>query len=176
MGLSVDNHSLFWKSRGGCTSIQARLDFKIIDQIKADMMIIDIGTNDLDSQRLPPNILAEQVFEAAKVVLYMYPSIKKIIILEILFRTSSGTYPRRNPHFTGDAHQYNNKMKLLMKEFPDRRTSPIVFWHHKGLVQNWDQYIEDGVHLNAAGMAKYYKSVRRAILQYTPDVRRQIQD
>ena len=171
MGLAPETHLVFSKSRGGCTTIQARLDFKIIDQVQADMMVIDIGTNDLDSRRLPPNVLAEQVFQAAKVVSYMYPSVQKIIILEVLFRTSSGTYPRRNPNFTGDAHQYNNKIKLLINDQPDRASSKIVFWHHKGLVQNWPQYIQDGVHLNPAGMAKYYKSVRRAILHFSPVVR-----
>ena len=48
----------------------------------------------------------------------------------------------------------------------------IHFWHHKGLFQNWRQYICDGVHLNATGWGKYTKSVRKALIRFLKRTRK----
>ena len=104
LGLSPDTHSIFFKARGGGKSIHAKMDFKIIDQVGAEVVIIDIGTNDLDADRVAPNVLANEVFEAARTIKYMYPEVKKILILEILFRTPNGSFPMRNRNFFAAAH------------------------------------------------------------------------
>ena len=41
----------------------------------------------------------------------------------------------------------------------------IHIYHHQGFVDEWEQYLLDGVHLNEAGMTTYAKSMRRAILK-----------
>lgn len=170
--LDPDRQSVFFKSRSGAKAIHAKLDFKVVDQVQAEVVFLDVGTNDLDAQRITPKDLAAEVFSAAKTILYMYPRVKRIIILEMLFRTPNGRYPCNNPQFTADAHQYNNRIKIIINEQPDRDNAPIKFWHHKGMVSDWMQYIEDGVHLTDDGMEKYYKSLRRATIRFSNEARK----
>ena len=176
LGLSFDKHSIFFKARGGGKAIHAKLDFKVIDQVGADIVILDIGTNDLDSERVAPNVLAREVFDAATTIQYMYPQVKKIVILEVLFRTPNGSFPLHNENFFLAAHQYNNKVKSLVNNQHDRQNAKILFWHHKGLVQNWPSFIMDGVHLTPEGMKKYFSSIRRLILRLSPAVRKDKDD
>ena len=176
LGLSFDKHSIFFKARGGGKSIHAKLDFKVIDQVGADMVVLDIGTNDLDSERVSPNVLAREVFDAASTIQYMYPQVKRIVILEVLFRTPNGTFPLHNRNFFLAAHQYNNKVKILVNSQPDRQNAKILFWHHKGLTQNWQSFIMDGVHLTPEGMKKYFSSIRRLILRLSPAIRNHTDD
>ena len=170
--LDTDRQSVYLKWRGGAKSIHAKMDFKVIDQMDAQVVFIDVGTNDLDIKRVPPQELAKEVFTAAQTILFMYPNVKRVVIMEILFRTTLGKFPCRNPRFIAEAHQYNNYMKILVGKH--RASTPIRFWHHKGLVENWRHFIADGVHLTDAGMTKYYKSMRRAVIKFSTDVSREI--
>ena len=43
----------------------------------------------------------------------------------------------------------------------------VYVCHPQGMVDNWRQYLRDGCHYNAAGMKKYVKFLRRAILKYS---------
>ena len=78
-----------------------------------------------------------------------------------VFPRTDGRY-RCPPGFNVEARRYNLLLRERLAACP--RTH---LHHHKGLVDNWPQYVADGVHLNAAGMTKYNKSVRRAILKYS---------
>ena len=171
MGFVPESHLVFYKSRSGGITTHLKQDMKIAAQVDADLVIIDIGTNDLDSSCVPPDVLAKNVFEDAKLLLQKYQHVKMVIILECLFRSVKGRHAPKNPNFVADAHRYNNKLKLLVKDQPDRDNAPIRFWHHRGLVHNWPSYLCDGVHLTQDGMQKYQKSIRRAILKWSPFVR-----
>ena len=93
-----------------------------------------------------------------------------VVICEVLFRSANGKYPLNNPQFVQQAHIYNNMVKILIGKLPEHERLGIRFWHHRGLVENWESYLEDGVHLNSVGMEKYHKSLRRAILKFSPFV------
>ena len=64
-------------------------------------MFLDVGTNDLDIQRITPKDLAAEVFNVARTIIFMYPQVKRVIILEMLFRTSDGHFACQNPRLGG---------------------------------------------------------------------------
>ena len=171
MSLVPESHLIFFKSRPGGRADQLKGDMKIIKQVDADMVIIDIGSNDIDNCVISPDVLAKQVFADAKEMLEKYPQVKVVVILEVLFRMPHSQFPLKNKNFVADAHRYNNMMKILVNDQPNREKAPIRFWHHRGLVKDWSSYLEDGVHLNVEGMLKYHKSLRRAVLKFSPLVR-----
>ena len=106
-----------------------------------------------------PDILVDMVMSVAETLVADY-GVKQVIITEI-FPRRSWKYPC-SPNFNHDALLYNLALKqqLSMHEH-------IHTYHHQGLVDEWEQYLLDGLHLNAAGMTKYAKSMRRAILKYS---------
>lgn len=171
LSLTTDKHLVFIRYRGGGRTIHAKWDYHFIRELQAEIVLIDIGTNDIDSQHVSPDVVAQQVFNIAKTLIYFY-NVKRVILMEVLFRSESGDFrPLHNKNFVSDAHQYNNKIKILINSQPQRDSAPIVYLHHRGLVQDWCNYLIDGVHLNPQGMLKYFNSIRRAILRITPQVR-----
>ena len=170
MGLVPESHLIFYKYRSGGMITDAKPDLKIIKQVDAELVFLDIGSNDLDSQRVSPQKLAHEVMDIAQLILNTYKEVRMVVICEILFRSNNGKYPLHNKDFVQQAHIYNNMVKILIGQLPEREQFGIRIWHHRGLVQDWQGYLEDGVHLNAEGMDKYQKSLRRAILKFSPFV------
>ena len=75
----------------------------------ADVVILDIGTNDLLDRHVLPHTLALQVFDIAR-RLSSYAGIKHVIILEALPRTTWGKYGAP-VSFSHKVSQYNSKLK-----------------------------------------------------------------
>ena len=78
-----------------------------------------------------------------------------------MFPRAAGRYPCV-PGFNYAARSCNDKLRERAVGVDD-----VHVWHHQGMVDNWRQYLRDGCHYNAAGMKKYVKSMRRAILKYS---------
>ena len=112
----------------------------------ADVVILDIGTNDLIDRHVLPHTLALQVFDIAR-SLTSYAGIKHVIILEALPRTTWGKYGAP-VSFSHKVSQYNSKLKNLVYQY--KETVPATFWFHKGIASKIETYISDGVHLNSA--------------------------
>ena len=54
----------------------------------------------------------------------------------------------------------NRSIEALTKDLPH-----IHYWRHGGMNANWERYFARfGVHLNAAGLCKYFRSTRGAAL------------
>ena len=175
-GLVPESHLLFYKSRGGAKLSDCRKDFKVIRQVDANLVFLEIGTNDLDSQVMSPEMLAEEVFKSANEIVQNFPEVQMVVVLEVLFRSPMGRFPYNNPNFASQAYAYNQKMMELVIAPNLGKSSRVRFWHHRGMVDKWASYLSDGVHLNQAGMEKYYTSIRRAILKFSPIVRQRLCD
>jgi len=133
--------------------------------LQPDVVILDVGTNDLDNGLFPPNVLADILFRFAE-SLQQHFKVRHIVILEVFFRTELGQFAPRSPGFNASVRQFNNKCKFLSTSKPLSERF-CHFWHHSGMVANWQQYIVDGVHLTQIGLSKYYRSVRSAIIRYS---------
>ena len=121
-------------------------------------VVLDFSSNDL-AMGCPAELLVDQVLAVAETLLSRYCVIQ-VVLCEILYR-SVGRYPLPLA-FNDEAHAYNVALRARVEG-----SCQLHFLHHQGLVANWQQYLADGTHLNMAGMVRYVKSIRRAIIRYS---------
>ena len=157
-GLRPAGHTVHFWGVGGLRFPQLLRGMRVACAPGYDVVLLDFGTNDL-AAGCSAELLVDQVLAVTDTLLESY-GVKHVIIMEVFPRTD-GRY-RCPPGFNVEARRYNLLLRERLAACP--RTH---LHHHKGLVDNWPQYVADGVHLNAAGMMKYTKSVRRAILKYS---------
>ena len=125
------------------------------------VVFLDIGTNDLLSG-YPIARLVERVLVAARILISFY-HVKQVVIFR---RLPNGRY-HCPVDFNDRVVSYNTSLKKRIDAACPRYARTIQFYHHHGLVENWQQYLlADGVHLNELGLAKYYRSLRRAVIKY----------
>ena len=165
-GLPAVSHKVFVQGRGGAHILDTMdLFFKIPGN--TDLLLIDIGTNDLCNSRAPAHTLAVQTFNLAKRLIDRH-GVKHVVLFQVLPRTPGGKHGK-GPAFTERADRYNRMLQSLI--FQHRDQLPISYWFHKGFITNINDIISDGVHLNSKGMTKYIKSVRRAIIHFSRKLR-----
>ena len=129
------------------------------------LVIIDIGTNDLQATSALPHVLASQVFQFAKSL--VAAGVRSVVIMEVFFRTAKGKYATPSVStFLSAAHKYNNVIKSMVTGQAELHHD-VHFWHHKGLCLHWEKYIQDGVHLTPQGTQKYFKSVRNCVIYHS---------
>ena len=162
------SHNISLNGRGGAHFSDLIEMFNQTGVLQPDILVLDFGTNDLFNSNLVPTLsLARQYFNLAKHMLDHY-GVKHIIILEVLPRTSWGRYGA--PHsFSARVISFNNAIKSLVLHLD--HTAPITFWFNKGFPSKIESFISDGCHLNAEGMAKYIKSIRRAVIKVSRSLR-----
>lgn len=166
LGLDPKCQSVHFHGKGGKLVSQLHLDIPAVVSLHPQLVCIDIATNDLDSQAVQPHVLARQVFHFAQLLVSQH-NVSAVVIMEVLFRTQTGKFGTTSQNkFTLAANKYNNVIKSLVSSHP-AQARQVHFWHHKGLVKQWEQYIKDGVHLNSTGMAKYFTSYRRCIIRHS---------
>ena len=125
------------------------------------LVIIDVGTNDLANLHTPSHVVARQLFSVARTLVERY-GVEHVVLMEVLPRTTWGRHGAP-PSFTGRVKRFNDMIKSLVSHYKDR--IPVSYWFHKGLVSNIEGFIQDGVHLTPGGLAKYSRSLRRAIVK-----------
>ena len=163
--LSASKYTIFFKSfPGGHIRDLSRVYQFILDN-SIQVVLIDLGTNDIDSQINPSHLLAIQLYTMANHMVRDL-GVKQVAIMEVFFRTQTGKFAPKLPEFNTRIHQFNNKTKIMCKSV-HKSSRQIHFLHHSGLVDNWAQYIVDGVHLTKQGLLKYYKSFRSSIIQHS---------
>ena len=158
LNLAAAGHNVYFFGRGG---LQFPRLLQLLSQACApiyDLVVLEFGTNDLASG-CPVELLVDRAIAVAQTLLEKY-RVKQVVFVEICSRFA-GKYPC-SPSFNLEARQYNEALRRQVST--DRR---IHVHHHHGMVDNWEQYLSDGVHFNQAGMTKYAKSLRRAILRYS---------
>lgn len=163
MGLSTDNHLVSYASIPGGRIDNITSLFTLIESTRPDMIVIDVGTNDLDSST-PAHLLARRLVNLATHIHSQF-NITQVVVLEVLFRTLSGRYSPQSKFFNARVHQFNNMCRSLICRNPS--ATPLSFRHHYGMVDDWQQYISDGVHLNNFGLFKYFRSIRSVIIRFT---------
>jgi lysophospholipase L1-like esterase len=165
LGLDPDLQLIQFHGLGGKYVSDLQSDLPVVDGGHPQLVCIDIASNDLDASGAQPHLLAMEVFRFAQ-QLVAHHKVKSVVIMEVLFRTEVGRFATSSQsRFMAAAHRYNNVIKSLVNK-QARHNQSVYFWHHKGLVHDWQQYICDGVHLNKAGMHKYFTSFRRCIIRH----------
>ena len=167
--LPLPTHEVLFQFRGGAHIPDISQLFRQSAGFNPDIVVIDIGTNDLfNNTSTPSHTLALQLYNLAK-HLVNHHGVRHVIILEVLPRTTWGRYGAPKS-FSSRVCRFNAMVKSLVSK--SNHSTPVSFWFHKGISANVSQFILDGCHLNPTGLTKYIKSVRRAVLLQTRTWRR----
>ena len=131
-----------------------RYDLRAIRATKPDILVLEIGSNDLCDPSADPETLGDTI-TAFVDVLHHEIQHKFIVICQVI--------PRRNLPFLN----YNRRVKKLNKCQQDTLADSLVvkFWRHRGLNNpTRDIYVRDGIHLNKQGNKALYRSCQGAML------------
>jgi len=126
-----------------------------LSTIKTHAIIISLGSNDIDSGASPIKV-AQQLYALAKSLQATY-KVKYVFIEQIINR-----HPATFPNFQPRATRANQLIKQLVQQGDN---SSVRYWYHLNFSNPAHNLLcKDGVHLNPAGMVKYWRSLRGAIL------------
>lgn len=160
-GMQLNNVELFWHGVSGMCMYRMWQDSYIIANLQPDIVILDIGTNDLAHPFCDPVMLAQDILRFAR-SLIDNNGVRQVMILPIFNRWEEhALYPAR-PDFNQQARIYNIELSQLIQS--GIYGPHICAWHHRWSMQYWWTWLEDGVHLTGVGMTHYRRSVRGAIV------------
>jgi hypothetical protein len=162
LNLSPRYHVVDFVGRGGA-QIQDVLTLFAARPADPDLVIVDIGTNDL-SGTISPISLANDLWDIAKTLLTT--GVKRVILLGPVYRAAEGRHAAPD-QFNEHVRIFNRALQMTIKG----SSLPVHFWYHRGLSAQVTAYITDGVHLNSAGVQKYLRSLRRAVMRFTREWR-----
>ena len=141
---------------GGHTVAKLRLfDLCVPDQIASDILILEIGTNDLVATS--PEVVGSEIENLICLLVEEY-KVRVVCVCHVV--------PRRHSHH--EAASFFERVKIL-QQYLNVVLSPIpnVFcWQHNAFSHpEKDLYLPDGVHVNPAGQYHLYCSHRGTILR-----------
>ena len=157
-GIFPNQGSVFFQSKSGATVARLREDKNIrkILQLRPEIVVLEVGTNDLAREDMSPKDVADGVMELVRDVLDCH--VREVVVDQVILRGKEGM-ERAVPEFKDKVHDYNRRIKNDLQYQP--RAS---FWHHRNLWNvELEEHLEDGTHLNALGNKKLYRSVKGAI-------------
>ena len=157
-GLLPTGHSVTLHGFSGLTYPGLLNKLKSVCAPGYQVVFLDFGTNDL-AAGCAVELLVDMVWSVVETLRSCY-GVRQVALME-MFPRAAGRYPCV-PGFNYAARSYNAKLRERAAG-----VAGVYVCHPQGMVDNWRQYLRDGCHYNAAGMKKYVKSLRRAILKYS---------
>jgi len=122
-----------------------------VSRFAPDIVILENCTNDLSS--LAPEVVGSNVDELVKDLIEKF-SVRVVCLCLVI------PWAADNVQFNKKAKVYNDYVQVVLGDI-----SNIFLWSHKGLNDaKQEVLIPDGVHLNANGQYKLYRSYRGVIL------------
>ena len=130
-------------------------DLHVVKNLAPDIVILDIGTNDL-SHALPQTV-GSKIEEFVRLLQGDY-SLRAIGVCGVIPR---GICVPRAMDFFDDATLLNHYVGIVLEEFPT-----VFCWSHAELnCPHKDLYLRDYVHVNPTGQYLLYRSYRGAIIK-----------
>ena len=137
---------------------------ELVEEIRGEKpqcWILDIGTNDLASEDGDQLVLAKSLFQVAEAMVGTSRTL--VVLSKVLPRTLCRVMPVEE--LNGRIEHFNTALRALRWV---KGRELMAFWCHCCIAKKFAQFASDGVHLNNEGMEKYLKSVRRAVLRFSP--------
>ena len=148
---------VFMRGMGGRTVPKLRIfDLHVVKQLSPDIIILEIGTNDLT--RVGPEVVGSEINDFVRFlvdnlavnvvgVCHVIPSVFSCAASQTSFLTSATAL-----------NQYTN---AVLGDLPN-----VFCWVHTPFSSpGKDFYLNDGVHLNSVGQYQLYRSYRGTILR-----------
>ena len=130
-------------------------DLHVIRDLAPDIVILEIGTNDLT--HTPPEIVGSLIEDFVRLLQGKF-SVRAISFCGVIPRSISV------PHalsFLHNASVLNQYVGVVLDDFPN-----VFCWSHAEFNSPYkDLYLRDGVHVNPTGQYFLYRSYRGAILK-----------
>ena len=129
-----------------------------------DILIVDIGSNDLCDMDVDGRLLARRLVDSARSL------VERSLVVSVSFALvldRTRTRSRSLSSFSSEVEAFNSELKVLCSSFPW-----CFFFRHQGLVSTdirlWSS---DGIHPNTDyGMEKYRRSIRSQILRVVSEM------
>lgn len=141
---------------GGRTVASLRsFDLHVISRLAPDIVILEIGTNDLS--RLAPEVVGSAIEDLVQFLLDRF-SVRVVGVCLVIPRGASHVNSSWFFEHTLVLHKY---LEVVLELFPQ-----VFCWRHRDFTHPAkDFYLPDGVHLNPSGQFLLYRSYRGAILR-----------
>lgn len=138
--------------------------YKQIAEHRPQLLVLEVGTNDLDRRGADAVNLATDLVRLAVKATDSEGgfAIQKVLFCPVLPR-GSGRFRARTPDFQKKAELFNTTVKRLCFQMSVPNVSMNLLKHVK-FTAKVPSLLCDGVHLSDAGLKRYYFSVRRAIV------------
>ena len=129
---------------GGLTVARLRRDLGMVSSLSPQVVILELGTNDLTRLRL--EVAGSEIEDTF--------SVRVIGVCKVLPRV-------RAPFLNGAASILNQYLCGILEPIPN-----VFCWRHRGFDNpSVHPYLPDGVHVNSFGQYCLYRSYRGAILK-----------
>ena len=141
---------------GGRTVSKLRQhDLSVVSSFAPDIVILEIGTNDLAVDR--PEVVGSEIEELVR-FLREDMSIRVVGVCEVIPR---GVCSPRAENFNESVSVLNQYLRVVLPTL-----SNVFCWRHIGFhCPSLSPYLADGVHVNSFGQYQLYRSYRGAMLK-----------
>ena len=134
-----------------------------------DLVYIELGSNDVCRRWMSPREIGDDMCDLVAEILRL--GAIKVIVGETAYRYGKGV-PKRMGHYNYRVSDLNRYLQVQLDEEFNPGTA---FWRHKGIWNCKKQiYLSDGIHFNALGNRRLYRSIRGAIITGIWDILDQI--
>ena len=141
----------------------SRVDFycRKLSSIPIDVLVLDLGTNDLCLPEVTPEVLVQKSFEFLDLLEGKGVLPHKVVFLSVIQRSRI----TRSGHIAVSTFNHRSKRfnSLLGRRLKSERHNVYLYTQKR---INYPKYLCDGCHLNSEGMTKYAKGLRAAIVRY----------
>ena len=129
-------------------------DLEVVRQLKSDVVILEVGTNDLSS--VSPEVVGSSIEDLVVTLKSVY-SVSIVCVCHVITRGKSTLHPN---FFWECARVLQQYLEVVLDPL-----ACVFCWRHKAFTRpDQDFYSRDGVHLNVTGQYLLYRSYRGAIL------------
>ena len=129
-----------------------RHDLHVVQSVRPDIVIVQLGTNDLSSR--PPLLVGSDLEDFVR-LLHDSCGVQFVCVCQTIRRRSA----KRS--FNKNVDILTRYLRVVLEPIPY-----AFYWGHRGFWKaRYNFLASDGVHLNSRGQYKLYRSLRGAILQ-----------
>ena len=146
--------NLRWHGVGGRTVAKViRYDLEIVRQFSPDIVILQLGTNDISDRSIRSALTVGSQLEDLTKLLHEQFGVTVVCVCQTILR--------ENAHLNVRIRTLTDYLRVVLQPLPF-----AFYWRHRGFWRTTQSFLlHDGVHLNQRGQFKLYRSLRGALIQ-----------